>query len=287
MTKPRLALIDGDILAYKAASKPMLLDSVSSSFIKTHGEHYRVEADDLTEEQVIGSLYDLLSEWTIKSGSAQVKIALSDPNRDRIFRKKIYSDYKANRKNTVKPKWLSSCVNQLVEQESATFVEGLEGDDLLGLWSNYYSDEYETVIISTDKDLRQLPGLYYNPDQNRLVRCSRKGNIKLYNSKSGKKLIGHGFKWFCAQVLMGDRVDNIPGLKGYGPVKVYNLLKGKKFIKDMYKTMLEEYSKNDEAQNLDLMAELCFILRTHGRAWWHEMRELMDKDYEILNRGII
>lgn len=40
----------------------------------------------------------------------------------------------------------------------------------------------------------------------------------------GKKLIGTGLRFFYAQCLMGDSVDNIPGLGRFGPKKTHTEL---------------------------------------------------------------
>jgi 5'-3' exonuclease len=47
--------------------------------------------------------------------------------------------------------------------------------------------------------------------------------------------------FFYSQLLTGDSVDNIPGLKGYGPAKAYEVLKDCKTEKDLFEAVQWEY----------------------------------------------
>jgi 5'-3' exonuclease len=55
-----------------------------------------------------------------------------------------------------------------------------------------------------------------------------------------------GIKNFYKQILMGDRVDNIIGIKGIGTVKAERLLKECKNEQEMYLAVLEAYAGNTE-----------------------------------------
>jgi len=87
-----------------------------------------------------------------------------------------------------------------------------------------------SVIRSGDKDLWFAEG-YHIDDQGRLYNVSGYGTTDYREVGNVKpKLIGRGTSWFWHQMIMGDSVDNIPGLpviKGtllnrYLPTKVYN-----------------------------------------------------------------
>ena len=49
-------------------------------------------------------------------------------------------------------------------------------------------------------------------------------HIELDREKKPPKLSGYGLKFFYAQLMMGDSVDNIPGLPRCGAVKAYDVL---------------------------------------------------------------
>ena len=79
----------------------------------------------------------------------------------------------------------------------------LEADDIVSM----LQDEY-TFVFSEDKDLLQVPGTHWNI----------KGQ-KFYEIEDDD-----AFLFLMRQMLEGDVVDNIPGLKGCGSVGSYNIL---------------------------------------------------------------
>lgn len=106
-------------------------------------------------------------------------------------------------------------------------TEGLEADDLMAIEQTSRGEG--TIICTRDKDLRQVPGWHYgwelaNQPQFGPELVNDVGYIKL--SKDRKKLTGTGMLFFYSQIITGDKVDNIPGLDGYGPAKAFDLLKG-------------------------------------------------------------
>lgn len=116
--------------------------------------------------------------------------------------------------------------------------DGLEADDALAL-----DQTEDTIICSRDKDLRIVPGWHYSWE------CGKQREIGPHNTdsigslyKDGDKVIGYGMKFFYYQMLIGDGVDNIPGLHGVGPAKAFKILEPlvtveemEKAVKDMYK----------------------------------------------------
>jgi DNA polymerase-1 len=85
----------------------------------------------------------------------------------------------------------------------AVVCPNLEADDVLGLRSGK-----DTVIVSWDKDMKQIPGKHYNPISDEVFEVSPE----------------EGYRYFLTQVLTGDRVDGYTGLPGCGPVKAENIL---------------------------------------------------------------
>lgn len=106
--------------------------------------------------------------------------------------------------------------------------EGLEADDELGIFqTKSIRSGIETTICSRDKDLRMVPGLHYSWE------CGKQLSIgpeytdevgRLEHTNKGK-VLGYGYLFFCYQLLAGDAVDNIPGLRGFGPVHSYEAIK--------------------------------------------------------------
>jgi len=97
---------------------------------------------------------------------------------------------------------------------------GLEADDLICI-----DQKEDTIICSRDKDLRIAPGWHYSWE------CGKQREIGPHYtdeigslSKEGDKVLGYGLKFFYYQMLVGDSVDNIPGVPGMGPSKAYPLI---------------------------------------------------------------
>lgn len=100
---------------------------------------------------------------------------------------------------------------------------GLEADDAMAM----ASDGRSTIVCSRDKDLKQVPGLFYSWELGKQpsfgpTNIDAIGTLALSDDR--KSLKGTGYAFFCGQLLVGDRVDNIPGAAGIGPVKAYELL---------------------------------------------------------------
>lgn len=121
--------------------------------------------------------------------------------------------------------------------------DGEEADDRMAIVQT--QSEGSTIICSRDKDLRQVPGWHYgwelgNQPSFGPEYIREPGFLKLSNDR--KKLTGGGSLFFYAQLLMGDPVDTVRGLKaGIGPVTAYNALKDCKTGEDALKVVFAQY----------------------------------------------
>ena len=79
-----------------------------------------------------------------------------------------------------------------------------------------------------------------------------------------KQLKGGGDMFFYSQMLTGDSVDNIPGLRGCGPAKAYKVLKDCKNEQDLFEAVQWEY----EAQLKDDWQE---YMLEQGQLLWMEL----------------
>src|SRR5215218_5093157 len=131
----------------------------------------------------------------------------------RTFRSDKFEDYKANRRPM--PDDLTSqlpWIRRVLEAYRIPIVElaGYEADDVLGTLSCRAAEAgYDVVIVSADKDLMQLVeprvSLYHT------------GRSKLYSPKDVEEDFGvPPGKVADVLALMGDSIDNIPGVPGIG-----------------------------------------------------------------------
>jgi len=177
-----LALIDSDSFAYAAAH---LAEGTSE-------QNARQVLNDLIQ----GTLIDLNTE-------EYMLFCTGDTN----FRKEIYPEYKANRKDAVKPEHLAACKQHLRTEWKAYESINCEADDLVGIEA-MRDPTRETIIVSVDKDLNTIPGWHYNPKKKERYLVSPRDALR----------------FFYYQLLVGDSADNIKGAKGIGPKKAERIL---------------------------------------------------------------
>ena len=137
MKKPKIAVLDGDILAYKA------------SFWAD------VEGIDVLEDRLSLDI----KRWT-PHGVKKTIVAFSCP-RSENFRRDHWSRYKAHRDGSAQPDCLGYSVEILYDNADCKAVNKLEADDLMGLAASNGS----AIAVTIDKDLRGVPGWHWNPDK--------------------------------------------------------------------------------------------------------------------------
>ncbi len=151
-------------------------------------------------------------------GVSSYQMYLTHPDRTLNYRYKVAKthEYKGNRRQSSKPLWYEETYEHLRNRYKAEVIKGIEADDAVA--SSAFCDN--GVMVTIDKDLLMVPGKWFNINTHDMVECYDPGYLELVEGK----LKGCGFIWFCAQVLMGDRVDNIVGLHNVGPVKAFKIL---------------------------------------------------------------
>jgi 5'-3' exonuclease len=137
------------------------------------------------------------------------------------FRKQISKTYKANRIDREIPPILNELQVYVVEQYEAKRGAGVETDDLVATYWNNLSNTFgrdQVLIVSIDKDYKQLPCLIYNYHLKHQCYYNISEQEAKYN--------------FYEQMIMGDTSDNVNFCKGYG----------KAYCKKAFKDCLSDYS---------------------------------------------
>jgi DNA polymerase-1 len=139
------------------------------------------------------------------------------------FRDELFAEYKANRPSM--PDELRVQVEPLHASVRALglpllCVEGVEADDVIGTLARQAAGEKRDVVISTgDKDMAQLVCPHVT-----LVNTMT-GSV--YDADGVKEKFGVGPELIIDYLaLMGDKVDNIPGVPGVGEKTALGLLVG-------------------------------------------------------------
>ena len=208
-----ILLVDGDIVAYRAAAAAektkyavtWAYDEVEffdgareakarAEFLGDGIVWSRKELEP--ESHALQCLESTMEAVSRRFPEAIIQVYLSGERnfRDQVWRTKRY---KGNR-TAEKPRHLEAVRQALISRWFAVVSQNQEADDDIGIASGN-----DTIVVSTDKDLDQIPGWHYNWVKEELY----------YVTPEDAE------KYFWEQVISGDPVDNIPGLPGWGPVK--------------------------------------------------------------------
>ena len=173
---------------------------------------YGVEEDiDLAIEKYNDSftniIYDLNEIYDISE-------VITFNNSKGNFRKILDTNYKANRKSSGMPSILTELHDYVTETYNSVSKYSLETDDLVAAyWKNIAEEDGRdtVIIVSIDKDYKQLPALIYNYHYKH--RC-------VYDIEPVEALYN-----FYEQMIIGDSIDNVNYCKGYGKKYAEKLLK--------------------------------------------------------------
>lgn len=179
----------------------------------------------------------------------------------------LLKEYQAARKDKPKPKFLHQMREWMHKERGAILHMNCEADDGMAMaqYEAIRNGQTNLSIIATkDKDLCMVPGLQLNWDSGEITDTETEfGFINLHtmdNKSKTKKVKGRGWKFFWAQMLMGDPTDNIQGLpkvchadycptgkpKAVGPVLTYDILSGVDNNKQAYEAVRDLFKEYGE-----------------------------------------
>lgn len=206
---------------------------------------YRCAASAEKEESwiAVARTRELVEQILAHVDATTWKLFLSGPNN---FRYDIYPQYKANRDRSLTPRHLNVCRDYLIKEFDAEVTIGYEADDALGIAQT--EAEGPSIIATIDKDLKQVPGEHYH-----FVK-------REFDTVSPVR----GIRTFYAQMLIGDRADNIKGVTGIGEAKAPRILEGCRTEKDMFDTVRDLYDNDDLFL---LTGKLMWIWRKPNDIW--------------------
>jgi len=229
-------LIDADLVAYRCAAS----------------------CENETADIAAVRINDLVQRIIEETGADSYLCYLT--GRDN-FRYKFNPNYKANRKDTPKPKWLQLCREHLVTTWNASVTDGQEADDAMGIFQCANKD---TVIASLDKDMWMIPGKHYSWSTSGRKKGGSKWEKESIHKTMDESAAIYHFYW---QLIMGDQADNIFGFDGLARAKVPQKLY---YIMDE----LSSYEKEEDmfafVQNLYNEDERLLM---NGRCLWIRRKE--------------
>lgn len=255
----RIALLDGDmipyIIGYTISDMTLLKANTrvkdgQSASIKDTPECKNAldRVDSVVNSWVRGAECDAARIFMTDSASNfRVNLAFSDP-------------YKGQRKEE-KPPFFYEMREYLIERHKAFLAKGYEADDAMSIhqwtealkfckengcepWGIDHRAFANTVIVSADKDLMIVPGYHLIPGEE-VTWVEPLGHLELKLKPDGtvKKLKGSGLKFFYAQMVTGDTIDNYKGIPRKGARAAYDMLAHCKDEKSLYMAVLRAYKE--------------------------------------------
>ncbi|ORT51690.1 DNA polymerase I [Vibrio sp. qd031] len=207
-----LILIDGSSYLYRAFHA--YPESMSNGDIQTNAIY-----------GVVNMLRSMMKQFSSE------RIAVIFDAKGKTFRDDVYPEYKANRPSM--PNELRSQIEPLHNIIKAMglpllVIPGVEADDVIGTLAHQASQQGMPVLISTgDKDMAQLV------DEN-VTLINTMTNVVM-DPQGVVDKFGIGPELIIDFLaLMGDKVDNIPGVPGVGEKTALALLQGIGSIDDIY-----------------------------------------------------
>tara|TARA_B100001094_G_scaffold173567_1_gene167853 strand:- start:590 stop:1327 length:738 start_codon:yes stop_codon:yes gene_type:complete len=163
------------------------------------------------------------------------------------FRKKIQVGYKGHR-NRKKPCAYKRVINKLKTEFEVITMPTLEADDAMGIYATKYPGN---IIVSPDKDMRQIPGMLYNLDESFTIDKSE------------------GAKWHLVQSAAGDNTDGYSGIPGIGIKRATQMFEEKGWS---WKTLRDAFKEKGLSEEIALEnARLAKILTTED--YDHEKKQ--------------
>ncbi len=190
----------------------------------------------------IGGLTGFLKSmaFAIKMIKPTKVIVLFDGQGSSTNKRYLYPEYKANRNTTQIKNWnfdtkeeeSEAIVNQLVQSINylkllpvhILSIDKIEADDVIGYLCNQF--DKKVTIMSADRDFLQLVS-------DRIEVYSPTKKIFYTPTKVFDEYEVYPNNFIYYKTLLGDKGDNVPGIKGLGPVKLFKLLpelKGKETL---------------------------------------------------------
>lgn len=241
----RVLLIDADSIMYTSTYFP------EDSLLEFPTEEEQLEEAKYRTRTKLQEIQINVEEWY---NIVQTYIFIGGKGN---FRYKIFPEYKANRKDTIKSPLLPFIREYMIEELKAIESHGGEADDYIIDGISECSGN--CIVSSIDKDV-----LYHSP------------NIPLYDYRGYNDVLGE-FKSIstkqsrlarATQLVTGDSTDGVPGAKGVGKAwcdkNMHVDMTDYQFIKAIFLAYLKA-NKNDSVESKKQIKLYYKVLKLHTR----------------------
>ena len=222
-----IVLIDADITAYQVCSQ-------AETEWEWHDDVWTLHSDFKEVKVKFSEAIHAIMEAT--EASEAVLAFTGSTN----FRKDVLESYKGNRSGLRKPMHLRRLIEWAKENFKVRMIDGLEGDDVLGIMATNTPNSF---IYSADKDMKTIPARLWSNDERFVY-----DNVEEVADW-----------WFMFQTLTGDTTDGYKGCPGVGPKKASDILGpvGSFAIDDLWPRVVAAYEKSGLTQDDALVQARC------------------------------
>ncbi|MDP2061163.1 MAG: DNA polymerase I [Flavobacteriaceae bacterium] len=247
----------------------------------------RINSKGLNTSAVMGFMNSLL-DVIKREKPDHLAVAFDKGGSD--FRNEMFAAYKANRDETPEAIRIAvPYIQKILEAMTIPVIEkaGFEADDLIGTLAKQAEKEgYQVFMVTPDKDFAQLVS-----ENIFMYRPARMGNgIEIWGipEVQAKFEIENPLQVIDFLAMMGDAVDNIPGLPGVGEVTAKKLLKEFGSIEnllentDKLKGKLKENVENNKEKGL-MSKKLATILLDCPVTFHEQDFEMAKPKFDQLN----
>ena len=263
----KVLIYDADILSYKIAS----VTEFKYLYTSPEGDEYKVKSkksfkayceengldiDSFTVENVqiaepvghaIKSMNDSVAKVMEYCGCNKVEFYIGGSGN---FRSEapLPTQYKTNRKETVRPIHLTALKDYLIKYKGAKKVCTEEADDVVQhRMRDLNRQGIRCCLYTIDKDSKGVVDYnisIYNPDKQD-IEFIKGGLGNLYEIKNGIR--GDGLKWLMFQTAMYDKIDNYVMnshyLKRYGERSFFKDFNGCKTEKELLEKLISKWKE--------------------------------------------
>ena len=225
-----IALIDGDMVAYRAAF-------LAETEVKWNDQYWTLHSDpSKMQVEAVRHVEELMDH----SNCDSVELSFSSKTN---FRRELNPLYKSNRKDKRKPLGLGELRDWMTKEWKTHTIKDLEADDVIGILASAPNNNY--IAVSGDKDFKTIPCKFYDYTRSQ------------FHDITPEEA---NFTHLC-QTLAGDPTDGYAGLKGFG------MITAKKYLDKhgaTWKSVVTAYEdKGSNKTEALLNARMAYILR-HG-----------------------
>lgn len=202
-----IVLVDADSLVWSSCYRP--------KYSPDDDGYHNLEDAKAKFDEVFASIINRIEEDYIIDKVITFNGAIGN------FRKHISKKYKANRIASPKPPILNEMHDYVKEVYSSISGRGVETDDMVATYWTTLSNTFgrnEVLIVTIDKDYKQLPCLIYDYHYKKQCYYDISENDARY--------------FFYQQMITGDQADNVNYCKGYGPA----------YCKKAFQGLVSDYS---------------------------------------------